>query len=259
MQCPSCRGSISAYNFFREKTCPACGEKLKKMPTWDQVKETVISFAEDKGYIFWSIVYFIVTIVIAFFEQIFGTGRLFDWIGDHEIRFLFFSWMGGQVMEYVAKANVEVTAVRNKFIFKPPRYLRTFRKFTNFMVFLGIGLTAYAEIRWPNYIEVFPAFTILTATAVCLAWAIMGLFLTEDDMNDKRIRYFMEEMRIGRVRYYNRIGAIYVGAMFLAGIAYYKMVTTSGLWFYIYNSRIVYDVMTFWKQYFGWVKTFARN
>jgi len=258
MHCPNCKGSISAYNFIREKTCPACGEKLKKMPTWDQVKETTISFAEDKGYIFWSLVYMLSTVVIAFFEQIFGEGRLFDFIGNHQLRFLFFSWFGGQVIEYIAKANVEVTSVRIKFIFKPPRYLRNFRKFTNFMVYLGIGLTVYTQWRYPNYIDWMPSLTIIVAVFVCLAWAIMGLFLTEDDMNDKRIRYFMEEMRIGRVRYYNRVGAIYVGAIFLSGILYYKLVTTSGLWFYIYNSRIIYNTMTFFTQYFGWVKKFAR-
>jgi hypothetical protein len=259
MQCPSCKGSISAYNFFREKTCPACGEKLKKMPTWDQVKESVISFAEDKGYIFWSIVYLVATIVIAFLEQIFGSGRLLDWTGDHQFRFLFFATLGGQVIDYIARANVEVTAVRNKFIFKPPRYLRNYRRMTNFMVMLGLAVSAYAMYEYPNYLEPMPIITLCVAILVCFGWAIMGIFLTEDDMNDKRIRYFMEEMRIGRVRYYNRMGAIYIGATFLCGVLYYKLVTTSGLWFYIYNSRFVYDVMTFWKQYFGWVKAFARN
>lgn len=45
----------------------------------------VNSFAEDKGYIFWSVVYFIGVWVIAFFEQIFVSGALFDYISAHEI------------------------------------------------------------------------------------------------------------------------------------------------------------------------------
>ncbi len=259
MHCPNCKGSISAYNFFAEKTCPACSEPLKKMPTWQQVRETTISFAEDKGYIFWSLVYGLTTVVVAFFEQIFGSGRLFDFISGHQLRFLFFSWFGGQVIEYIAKANVEVTAVRNKFIFKPPRYLRRFSNFTNFIVYLVIGLILHGSIQFPNYIDWMPSLTIIVAILVCLAWAIMGIFLTEDDMSDKRIRYFMEEMRIGRARYFNRIGAIYIGAIFLCGVLYYWLVTTAGLWFYIYNSRIVYNTITFYNQYFGWVKQFARN
>jgi hypothetical protein len=86
----------------------------------------------------------------------------------------------------------------------------------------------------------------------------MGLILTEDDMNDKRVRYFMEEMRIGRVKYYHRAAAIYIGGIALAGIAYYNLVRVSGLWFYIWNSRFVYDVVTFWTTYFSWVKKFQR-
>ncbi len=258
MHCPNCKGSISAYNFFREKTCPACGEALKKVPTWDQVRDTTILFAEDKGYIFWSLVYMLTVVIVAFFEQIFGTGRLFDYIGDHQFRFLFFSWFGGQIIEYIAKANVEATAARNKFIFKLPAYLRNFRKFTNIMVFLGMGLTVYWQISYPNIIEWMPSLTIIVGVMVGLAWSIMGIFLTEDHLNDKRIRYYMEEMRIGRVKYFNRIGAIFIGTIFLCGILFYKLVTTSGLWFYIYNSRIVYDTMTFFTQYFGWVKKFAR-
>lgn len=258
MQCPSCKGSLSAYNFFREKTCPACGERLKKMPTWDQLKETTISFAEDKGYIFWAIVYIFGVNIIAFFEQILGKGVLFDWMSAHGLRFIFFAALGGQVIDYIAKANVEVTAVRNKFIFRPPRYLRNFRRWTNVFAFIGLGLAAYSQYRWPNYIDIIPTVTILVSVCVCLVWALMGLFLTEDDMNDKRIRYFMQEMRIGRVRYYNRASAIFIGGVFLASVAYYKLVHVSGLWFYIYNARLVYNTVTFFNTYFGWVKEFKR-
>jgi hypothetical protein len=258
MHCPSCKGWISTYNFLREKKCPACGETLKRMPTKEQVKETLISFAEDKGYIFWSIVYYFAVIIISFFEAIFGTGQILDYISDHWFRFLFLAAWSGSVIDYIAKANVEVTAVRIKFIFKPPRYLRNFRRWTNMGVLLGFGFSGYVIYRWPNYVGILPTVTFLTTFTVATMWAILGLFLTEDDMNDKRIRYFLEEMRVGRVKYYHRAAGIYVGGVFVSGILYYKLVQISGLWFYIYNSRVVYDVITFWTQYFGWVKAFAR-
>ena len=85
MRCPHCKGSLSAYNFFREKHCPACGELLKRMPTREQVREFLIAFAEDKGYIFWAIVYWFGIWIIAFFEQIFWKGEIFEYIGAHEI------------------------------------------------------------------------------------------------------------------------------------------------------------------------------
>ncbi len=258
MKCPNCKGSISTYNFFKEKHCPACGELLKKMPTKEQLTETLVAFAEDKGYIFWSIVYLVVVWAVSFFEQIFGTGVLFDYITKHEIRFLILAVYSGSIIDYAVKANVEVTAVRNKFIFRPPLYLRAYRRWTNIFVVLGVGLSAYALIQCPNYFSILPVVTFLTSFCLCLLWAIMGLALTEDDMNDKRIRYFMEEMRIGRVKYYHRASAIYIGGIFLAGVTYYWLVHISGLWFYISNSRFVYNLMTFLTQYFGWVKTFIE-
>lgn len=257
MRCPHCKGSISVYNFLREKHCPACGEVLKKMPTKEQIRETLIAFAEDKGYIFWSIVYLLAVTVIAFFEQILGEGALFEYITRHKLRTLLCAAYSGSVIDYIAKANVEVTAVRNKFIFRPPLYLRAYRRWTNVFVVLGVGMTAYALIRWPGYVSLLPALSLITGTTVGLIWAIMGLVLTEDDLNDKRIRYFMEEMRIGRVRYYQRAAAVYIGGVFLSAVLYYKLVNTSGLWFYIWHSRIVYDVVTFFKTYFGWVHQFV--
>jgi hypothetical protein len=258
MQCPECKGSISAYNFFREKHCPACGAVLKRMPTWPMVKETVISFAEDKGYIFWAVVYIVVVNVAAFFEAIIGHGILFDYLAEHGFKFLLCAAYTGSFFDYIVKANVEVTAVRNKFIFKPPRYLRHFRNWTNIFAYLGLGLGLYAQYQWPNYISFLWTISITVSVCVALIWAIMGLILTEDDMNDKRIRYFMEEMRIGRVKYYHRASLIYIGGIAVAGITYYNLVRISGLWFYIWNSRPVYDTVTFFTTYFAWVKKFQR-
>ncbi len=257
MRCPECKGSISLTNFLKEKHCPACGAKLKRMPTKEQIRETLISFAEDKGYIFWSIVYIFIVSVIAFFEQIFATGNLFDYLADHPFRFIFLAIWSGSIIDYYAKANVEVTSVRNKFIFKPPIYLRRFRFWTNVFLVIGLGLSAYTLYRWPGYVSVLPTVTFITSFCLCLIWAIMGIFLSEDDMNDKRIRYFFQELRVERVKRYNRASAIYIGGIFVAGILYYKLVNVSGLWWYIYNSRIVYNFVTFMNNYFSWVKKFT--
>ena len=257
MRCPHCKGSISTYNFFKEKHCPACGEKLKKIPTKEQLREIAVSFAEDKGYIFWAIVYLFVVYVLSFFEAIFGTGRLFNYITDHWIRFYLIAAFAGSIIDYYAKANVEVTAVRNKFIFRPPLYLRRFRNYTNIGLVVGLGLSGYTLYRWPNYIEILPTVTFLTSFVLCFVWAIMGLILTEDDFNDKRIVYFMTEMRVERVKKLNRASAIYIGGIFIASITYYWLVNISGLWFYISNARFVYNIIKFLRDYFGWVKQFV--
>lgn len=285
MRCPNCKGSISLVNFLIEKKCPACSETLKRMPTKDQIREFMISFSEDRGYIFWSIVYFLFVSVLAFFEQLTYSGALFDYIVTYKLRFIIISAYAGSIIDYYVKANVEVTAVRNKFIFKPPLYLRNFRRWTNIGLFLGTAFTAYLMYRWPEYIydaspvrvldvnvernlvfqkralninSIIPLWTFLTSFVLCLIWSLMGLFLTDDHMNDKRIRYFMEEMRVRRVKYFNRASAIYIGGIFIASVTFYKLVHIQGLWFYIWNSRIVYDTVTFVTQYFGWMKAFAR-
>ena len=258
MRCQHCKGSVSARNFFIEKHCPACGEKLKKMPTRDQIKESVISFAEDKGYIFWSIAYIILVYIISFFEQIFGSGVLFDYVMNHGWRTFFIAVYSGSIIDYIVKANVEVTAVRNKFIFRPPPYLRHFRRWTNFGVLLGFGLTIYSQMTWPNYMAILPMLSLITSVIVCLMWAFMGLALSDDDMQDKRIRYFMQEMRIGRIKHYHRAAAIYVGGFFLAAITYYWLVRISGLAWYILHARFVYNIVNFFKTYFGWVDQFIN-
>ncbi len=285
MYCPNCKGSISLRNFIREKKCPSCGAKLKRMPTKEQIKETLISFAEDKGYIFWSIVFFLSVFVIAFFEAIFGKGVLFDYISYYKFRFILLSIFAGSIIDYFAKANVEVTAVRNQFIFKPPRYLRAYRRWTNVFLVLSVILVVYIYYRWPEFIydpdpvtkwdvtaaksraiavrdikinSFLPLVTLLTGFMLCFIWAVMGLFLTEDDMNDKRIRYFMQEMRVEKVKSYQRAAATYIVGIFIAGVVFYRLVTISGLWFYIYNSRIVYNTVTFFKNYFGWVHHFVH-
>ncbi len=256
MRCPECKGSISIVNFVKEKQCPACDAKLKRMPTKEQFKETLISFAEDKGYIFWALVYIVVIWLIAFFEQIFGSGIIWDYITNHEFRFIFLAFFSGSIIDYYAKANVEVTAVRNKYIFKPPLYLRRFRGWTNVFLFLGLALATYVQVRWPGYISILPTYTFIISFMLCLIWALMGLAASEDDMNDKRIRYFFEEMRVSRIKYYHRASAIYLGGIFLAGILFYKLIHVSGLFWYIYNSRFVYNTITFFKRYFGWVHEF---
>jgi hypothetical protein len=257
MRCPSCKGSISVTNFLREKTCPACGEKLKRMPTKEQVRESLISFAEDKGYIFWSIAYIFLVWVFAFVEQIVGSGELFEYISEHGKRFFFLAVFSGSIIDYYAKANVEVTNVRNKFIFKPPLYLRNYRRWTNIFLLIGFGTSYFLLHRFPGYISPLPMITFMTTFSLCTAWAIMGLVVTEDDLNDKRIRYFFDEMRVSRVKKYNRASALYIGGLFVAGVSYYILVRISGLWWYIHNSRIVYNTVTFWKTYFAWTKQFT--
>ncbi|MCF7809397.1 hypothetical protein K9N50_00260 [bacterium] len=258
MRCQHCKGSISTYNFFREKHCPACGGELKRMPTKEQLKEMAISFAEDKGYIFWALVYIVVVYVVSFFEQIFWKGILFDYVTDHWIRFYLLAGFSGNIIDYFAKANVEVTSVRNKFIFRPPLYLRRFRNYTNIAAVLGLGLSIYTLYRWPNYISILPTLSILTSFVICLAWAIMGLALGEDDMKDKRIVYFMTEMRVERPKKLNKASAIYIGGIFVSGVVFYWLVNISGLWFYISNSRVVYNFTKFFKDYFGWVDKFVN-
>lgn len=258
MRCPECKGSISAYNFFREKHCPACGAKLKKMPTKEQVKETLVSFAEDKGYIFWAITYLLSLWVISFFEAIFVKGVLFDYVSNHWFKTLILCVFAGSIIDYYAKANVEVTSIRNKFIFKPPIYLRNFRNLTNFGLVAGFALSIYILVKWPGYVSILPVVTFITSLVLCFVWALMGIFITEDDMNDKRIRYFMTEMRVDRIKKYNRVSAIYIGGLFLAVVTYYWLVNISGLWWYIYNSRFVYNFVKFFRDYFGWVQKFIE-
>lgn len=251
----------------------------------DQIRETMISFAEDRGYIFWALVYLIVVVIVGFFEQLFYEGAILNYIDNYKFRFLLLAALAGSVFDYYVKANVEVTAVRNKFIFKPPIYLRNFRRWSNIALFLAFALTTYLTMRWPEYVydsqlvknydinvernryvvksfihinSVLPLFTLLASFLLCLVWAFMGLFLSEDDMNDKRIRYFMEEVRVRRAKYFNRAGVIYIGGFFLASILFYKLIHVQGLWFYIWNSRIVYNSVTFFSQYFGWVNTFIK-
>lgn len=258
MRCPNCKGSLSVYNFIKEKHCPACGAVLKRAPTKEQVRDFLVWLAEDKGHIFWGINYWIAGWVVALFELGFGQGLVFDYITQHWFRFLLWSAYAGMIISFVAKANVEVTAVRNKYIFKPPRYLRAFRRWTNIAAVLGVGLAAYVVYRWPNYLSPVTIVTFVPSFPIASAWALMGLFLLEEDLNDKRIRYFFDEMRVRRAKYYHRASAIFIGGFFIASLIYYNLVRISGLWFYIWNSRIVYDVNTFFKQYFGWVKHFVR-
>ncbi len=272
-------------NVIREKKCPSCGANLFRMPTKEVLKETLISFAEDKGYIFWSIVYLFSISIISFFEAIFGTGGIFDYIVEYKLRFLFYAFFNGSIIDYVIKANVEVTAVRNKYIFKPPIYLRRFRNWTNIFTLIGLAIPIFIMIYWPGnifvsikneYLSVFEksfyyidyanpkqygihiltAYTFIPAFLIGLIWAIMGLVLTERDMSDKRIKYFMDEMRMDRVKRYNRASVIYVGGIFVAGIIFYKLINISGLTFYIWNSRLVYSFTKFFKEYFGWAADF---
>lgn len=256
MRCPHCRGSLSAYNFFKEKHCPACGEKLKKMPTKEQLKEMAISFAEDKAHIFWALVYIVVVYVFSFVEAIFASGVLFEYVTDHWIRFYLIAFYSGMIIDFIAKSNVEVTAVRNKFIFRPPLYLRRFRNYTNLGLIVGLGLSGYTLYCWPSYISILPTVSFLTSFVLCLVWAIMGLILTEDDMQDKRIKYFMTEMHVERVHKLNRFSAIYLGGIFVSCVGYYWLVHISGLWFYITNARFIYNFTRFLKDYFGWVGKF---
>src|SRR4030042_526562 len=104
MRCPHCKGSISVYNFLREKHCPACGGVLKRMPTREQIKESLISFSEDKGYIFWAICYLIAVWVIAFFEQIIASGYLFDYVTAYKFRTLVIAAYTGMFFDYIAKS-----------------------------------------------------------------------------------------------------------------------------------------------------------
>ena len=84
----------------------------------------------------------------------------------------------------------------------------------------------------------------------------MGIFLTEDDMLDKRIKYYMNEMRVEKVKKFNRASAIYIGGIFVAVVSYYMLVRISGLWWYIYNARVVYNFVKFFRDYFGWAHQF---
>jgi len=227
------------------------------MPTKEVLKETAIDFAKDRGYIFWMLVYLLMIIFIGLFEQILNKGIIYSWIGQSKWTFLFTAFITGSMVDYIIKANVEVTAVRNKFIFKPPIFLRRFRFFTNFSLIIGVAFAGWVYWKYPSFITVLPIMTFIPTFIICLFWAVMGLFLTEKDLEDKRIRYWTEEMRVSRVWRLHRVGLIYIGGLTIGGIIYYKLIQISGLWWYITQSRIYYNLTRFFKEYFAWTHKFV--
>ncbi|MDP8228105.1 MAG: hypothetical protein P9M15_01480 [Candidatus Electryoneaceae bacterium] len=268
------------------------------MPTKEVIRESLIAFAQDKGYIFWAIAYLFVVIIASFIEAIVGTGGIFDYVFHYKFRVFLMAIFAGSIIDYAVKANVEVTAIRNKYIFKPPIYLRRFRRWTNVFAVLGVLLSFFLVIWYPGYVRLmldpeflmeFPgidskyyishgksilvlpvrevyfgihfltAITYITGFMLCLAWAFMGLFLTEKDLGDRRVAYYAKELRFERVRRFNRASAFYIGGMFVSGVIYYKLSSISGLWHhYISHARIIYNVTKFWKDYFSWVDTFVN-
>jgi len=227
------------------------------MPTKEVIRETAIDFAKDRGYIFWTLVYLLFIPFIGLFEQIFYQGLIFEWITHSKFIFLVTAFITGSVLDFIIKANVEVTAVRNKFIFKPPIYLRRFRLWTNVSVVLGLALAGYSYWLASSFTSVLPIMTFVTSFVICLAWSVLGLFLTEKDLEDKRIRYFFQEMRVERSRRLNRAAVIYFSGMTISSIIFYKLIKISGLWWWIENSRIYYDITKFLKDYFSWTHKFV--
>ena len=80
MRCPSCNGTISDADFLRPKTCPACGGKIKRMPTneeWGEIGKSYKIFYPFAGmsrrdFRFWSKIALVVILFMLFAKWIIG-------------------------------------------------------------------------------------------------------------------------------------------------------------------------------------------
>jgi hypothetical protein len=251
MKCPACNTNVIKIPVNWK--CPQCGEKLPEPGKWFQFWEGTIEFISEKGVLFWSIWFAVFLLFLGIFELVFGDGYLLNYLTGSMLMSLIGIFFTGMLIDMVVKINLPLrVAFGTEFILRERKAIRNFRKATNIALVIGL-LVSLIWLKPVSFFLHFPAYSVVIAWFLALAWSIIGLFLDVKLMEDVRFRYFMERLGIIGLKRYRRIGTIMVGSLVVTAILFNILIRIHGIWLKIADLGFVGSVIRFTKSYLSWL------
>jgi hypothetical protein len=217
--------------------CPACGYVVKRIPTLKDVREFWADFLHGRGLAFWSFISLVILAVVGMLELSFGKGVMTTYLLKHWFITLVTGVFLGTVLDLVARSNVEIRDLASKITGRLPRALRIWRRGTNIMLLVGVGLSLL--IMHPKGLfEYPPAFAFLSVFFLCCFWAGYSFLLTDEFARDTKLQAFFKRLGVEFVHDLRRTSLYYIMGAILSVVVFLTLNSINGLWFWVSSNPI---------------------
>lgn len=250
--CPKCE--MPVMKIPANWKCPHCSERLPDPTRWQRFTEGFGEYMENKGVIFYSILFLILLIIVIVPDIIFSHGFLLSYILDNMILAMASIFFAGMLITMVMKVMLPLRIMGGgDFIMRERQMIRHFRKWTIIGLIIAV-LFCLIVLKPSMFTAYFPSYLIVIGWFLALTWSVLGILMNPQWLEDVRFRAFLEE-RLGVIslRRFRKLCTIFVGVLMSTLVIYYLLLQVQGIWQSIENSAIIGTVILFIKQYFAWL------
>jgi|GEM_PF-3028415 hypothetical protein len=257
MKCLNCKGDVPPG--YKGQTCPSCGEALpRKRPVWRDLGERISSFTEDRGYLFWLIVFSLLLFFVAVFENLLADGVLAHLLDGYKFISL--------LMFLYAAAHLQILRNINT-VFRPgypgPYWIdrliiKNFKRGTNYALIAGfiISLIIVGPL---NFLELLPAYIFLPTLFSTLFWSIQAFRVDDREFTDAKVQSYFEFLGIRRLREWRQVSGVYLIGIVVSGGVFYGLSHIPGLWWKIKADPTLNEIIALASGLFNWVPQILPN
>lgn len=246
--------------------CPYCGEPLPEPGFWFKFMEGFTEYLQDKGAVFWGVLFAFIIIFVGIFDMLLGEGHLFNYIAHNPLLSIAMIVFGGMLITMYVKVVLPLRIpYGTEFLLKERLAIRNIRKFTHIAVIAGVLISllliehrmfiSWTDIKLrSHHIPSFLAYLVVIGWFLGLAWSVAGLFINPKWLDDFRFRYYVDErLGVTSLKKYRKLGTVYIGVLVLTLILYYVMLQIPNKREGIQNMAIIGSIILLVKTYFSWL------
>ncbi len=252
MKCTHCGTNV--VNIPINWKCPHCGEQLPELGFWARFSDGLSEYLQEKGAIFWGIIFAIILIFIGIPEMVFGNGYLLKYIMGNFLFAAIMIFYGGMIITMYMKIvlPLHLPFGGGNFIIRERATIRNYRKGTHIAAIAGILTSIFWLGPW-MFLAYFPSYILVISVFLGMAWSIGGLFFDPKQIEDVRFRGYLELLGVTSLKVLRKTCVLIVSALFLAIVGYWILSQIPGLWQKIGNWGIVGVFVHFFTTYMGWL------
>jgi hypothetical protein len=219
------------------------------MREWGQ---RIAGFTEDRGFFFWLLTFFILLLITAIIENLFGSGSLKLLLDQHK----FISLL---MLIYVA-AHLKI--IRNIYSVLRPGYpepywtdrliIKQMRTGTSAALIVGFVVSLIVVRPW-NILSLMPAYVLIMSLFTALYWSIKSFRMDDREFLDPKVQTYFVFLGVRRLRLYRKMSGAYIIGLIVSGGIFYGFMHIPNLYWNLKMNPTIMNIVDLINGLFSWI------
>jgi len=235
------------------QTCPSCGEALpRRRPVITEWTERAFAFSDDRGFLFWLLIFSLLIAFLAALEHLLGGGELARLLDQHKfISILMLLYTAG-LLKIVRNVNS---------VFRPgypgPYWtdrliIKKFRRGTNRLLILGLIVSLFIVGPF-NIFELMPAYILIVSLFLALFWSVESFRVDDKEFLDAKVLSYFNYLGVRKLRIWRQVSGVYLIGLIVSAAIFYGLYHVPGLWWMIKENPTLNEIIDIFNGLFSWV------